>query len=54
MAWSVTALNALVVEEIEALPADMRARLVRLSALIEQHGLAAPPRDTVDHLEDKL
>lgn len=54
MAWSVTALNALVVEEIEALPADMRARLVRLSALIEQHGLAALPRDTVDHLEDKL
>lgn len=46
--------NATVDDEIEALPADMRARLVRLSELIEQHGLEALPRDSVDHLEDKL
>lgn len=29
-------------------------RLVRLANLIERHGLDALPRDTVDHLEDKL
>lgn len=54
MAWTVTTLNAAVDEEIEALPADMRARLTRLSQLIEQHGLQALPRDSFDHLEDKL
>lgn len=32
----------------------MRARLVRLSELIEEHGLDALPCDAVDHLEDKL
>ena len=54
MAWTVTTLNDLVDAEIEALPADMRARLVRLSEIIEAHGLDALPRDTVDHLQDKL
>lgn len=29
-------------------------RLVRLSEIIEEHGLDALPRDSVDHLEDKL
>jgi phage-related protein len=32
----------------------MRARLSRLSQLIEQHGLHALPRDNLAHLEDKL
>ena len=54
MAWTVSTLNATVDAEIEALPADMRARLVRLAELIEKHGLEALPRDSVDHLEDKL
>jgi phage-related protein len=54
MAWTVTTLNAAVDVEVEALPADMRARLTRLSQLIEQHGLRALPRDSVDHLEGKL
>jgi len=40
--------------EIGALPADMRARLVRLIGLIEQIGFEALPRDTARHLEDKL
>lgn len=40
--------------EIEALPPDMRARLVRRSELIELHKLDALPRDAVDHLKDKL
>lgn len=54
MAWTVHTLNALVDAEVEALPADMRARLVRLSTIIEEHGLDALPRDAADHLEDKL
>ena len=54
MAWVVLTLNAAVDAEIEALPDDMRARLVRLSELIEAHGLGALSRQSVDHLDDKL
>jgi phage-related protein len=54
MPWAVTTLNELVDAEVEALPADMRARLARLSEIIEEHGLDALPRDAVEHLEDKL
>lgn len=54
MSWTVATLNALVDEEIAALPTDMRARLVRLTNLIEQIGFEALPRDSVKHLEDKL
>jgi phage-related protein len=54
MTWTVSTLSDIVDAEIEALPADMRARLVRLSELIEKHGLGALPRESVDHLEDKL
>lgn len=54
MAWTVLALNHLVEDEIEKLPVDMRARLARISNLIEQHGFEVLPRDTVKHLEDKL
>jgi phage-related protein len=54
MPWMVEALNEAVVEEIAALPADMRARFARLTNLIEQVGFEALPRDRVKHLEDKL
>ena len=54
MPWIVETLNTVVDEEIEALPADMRARLARLSGVIEQVGFGALPRDSVAHLEDKL
>jgi len=54
MPWSVGTLNPTVDAEIEALPADMRARLSRLSQLIEKHDLQALPRGSVDHLEGKL
>ncbi len=37
--WTVETLNSTVDAEIEALPADMRARLVRISELIEAVGL---------------
>ena len=47
-------MNDVVDAEMDALPADMRARLVRLSSIIEEHGIDALPRDTVDHLDDKL
>lgn len=54
MVWTVTTLGPIVDAEIEALPADMRARLVRLFELIEKHGLGALPRDSFDHLEGRL
>ena len=54
MPWIVETLNTVVDEEIEALPADMRARLARLSGVIEQVGFEALPRDSVAHLEGKL
>jgi phage-related protein len=54
MPWTVETLNALVDEEVAALPADMRARLVRLTELIEQIGFEALPRASVKHLEDGL
>ena len=54
MRWTVETLNALVDAEIAALPPDMRARLSRLSSIIEQTGFGGLPRDSVKHLEDKL
>lgn len=52
--WTVETLNNTVDKEIEALPVDMRARLVRLGAIIEAVGFQGLPGDTVKHLEDKL
>ena len=54
MPWVVETLSAAVDAEIEALPADMRARLVRLTEIIERSGFEALPRDNVKHLEQKL
>jgi phage-related protein len=54
MHWTVETLSAAVDAEIEALPKDMRARLVRLSEIIEKVGFEALPRESVKHLEDKL
>lgn len=52
--WTVETLNTTVDAEIEALPNDQRARLVRVAALIEAVGLDQLPHDTVRHLEGKL
>jgi len=52
--WTVETLNAAVDGELEALPSDMRARLVRIGAIIEAVGFQGLPADTVKHLEDKL
>jgi len=54
MHWTVGTLSAVVDAEIEALPNDMRARLARLTQVIEQTGFNGLPRDSVKHLEDKL
>jgi phage-related protein len=54
MRWTVETLNAAVDAEIEALPKDMRARLARLSGIIEELGFQALPAGSVAHLEDKL
>lgn len=54
MPWTVSTLNSTVDAEIEALPAEMRARLVRISELIEAHGLDRLPRGTAAHLDGKL
>jgi phage-related protein len=52
--WTVQTLNRMVDAEIDALPVDMRARLTRLSTLIEQIGFEALPAHTVKHLDEKL
>lgn len=52
--WTVETLNQLVDGEVEQLPADMRARLVRIGSIIEAVGFDGLPVDTIKHLEDKL
>ena len=52
--WTVETLSAVVNSEVEQLPVDMRARLVRLGSIIEAVGFDGLPADTVKHLEDKL
>lgn len=51
--WSVEYLPTAVEERAE-LPADMRARLARMTDLIAEHGLEQLPRDWVRSLGDKL
>jgi phage-related protein len=51
--WPVEYLPA-AAEERAALPADMRARLARMSEVIEENGLSSLPRDWVKPLGDKL
>ena len=54
MRWTVETLNAAVDAEIEALPRDMRSRLVRFSAVVETAGFQGLPREAVKHLEGRL
>ena len=54
MRWTIETLNKSVDAEIEALPRDMRARLVRLTQLIQLFGFRGLPPDSVKHLEGKL
>lgn len=54
MVWIVETLNSTVDEELNALPADMRARFVWISRLIEEHGLQNVREPYVKHLKDSL
>jgi phage-related protein len=54
MAWVVETLNATVDEELAALPADMRARFVRIAELIEAVGLPNVREPHVKHLTGPL
>jgi phage-related protein len=54
MEWRVEALNDIVRGELDALPKDMKARLIRIQLLIQQVGLEALKEPYVKHLEGKL
>jgi phage-related protein len=54
MAWIVETLNSLVDAELERLPADMRARFVHISRLIEDFGLEHIREPHVKHLTGSL
>ena len=54
MNWSVETLNATVDRELDALPADMRARFVRLCDLIAAFGLDRVGAPHVRHLTGPL
>jgi phage-related protein len=54
MAWTVETLNGLVDAELEALPADMRARFEYISRLIGEFGLERVSEPHVKHLRGSL
>jgi phage-related protein len=54
MTWIVELLDARVQDEIEALPADMKARFRRIVELIQSHGLDRMREPYVKHLEGPL
>jgi phage-related protein len=54
MPWTVEVLNAVVAEEVAALPSGYACSPLRLTGLIEQIGFEALPRGSVKHLEDRL
>jgi phage-related protein len=54
MAWVVETLGPAVDAELQALPADMRARFVHISRLIEEFGLERVREPHVKHLRGPL
>lgn len=54
MAWTVETLNETVDAELAELPADMRARLVRISELIASVGLPNVKEPHVRHIRGQL
>ena len=54
MSWTVETLNATVDEELDALPADMRARFVRVCELIAAVGLTRVGAPHIRHLTGAL
>jgi phage-related protein len=54
VAWIVELLDARVRDELDALPADMKARFRRIVELIQGHGLEQVREPHVKHLEGLL
>jgi phage-related protein len=54
MTWAIETLNTSVDAEIEALPVDMRARLVRIAELIAVVGLENVREPHIKHIEGQL
>ena len=54
MQWVVETLNSTVDEELGALPADMRARFMRVAGLIEVNGLQFVREPHVKHVEGPI
>lgn len=54
MAWTVETLSAAVDQELAALPADMRARFMRIAGLIEAMGLDRVGAPHVKHLSGPI
>lgn len=54
MAWTVGTLNETVDAELEALPADVRARFVRIAQLIEAVGLPQVGEPHVRHVSGAI
>ena len=54
MAWSVETLNKTVDAELDALPADMRARFSRVAELIGAVGLTSVGKPHVKHIQGPL
>jgi phage-related protein len=52
--WTVETLNKTVDAEVEALPADMRAKLARVARLIEENDLERVGEPHVRHMEGRL
>jgi phage-related protein len=54
VAWTVRYLNETVAAEVDALPLDMRAKFLRIVAMIESMGLQHVHEPYVKHLEGRL
>ena len=54
MNWAVSVLNETVEREIEALPKDMQAKLLRIITMIESLGLERVREPYVKHLDKSL
>jgi phage-related protein len=54
MNWSVEMLNETVQAEIDALPADMRAKFLQIVGMITEFGLATVGHPHVKHVRGKL
>jgi len=52
--WQVVVLNKTVQEDLDALPKDIRARLIRVTRLIAQQGLEYVREPYIKHLTGKL